>query len=176
MTLPVSLRYGQVKWAAVSAHADSASDPDALPDAIPVTGSVTFTPSARVFLIIDDNPVTVIATDVTYQLGDDGVLRDSQGNDTVTLLANDSPYTTPTGWTWIVSYRLNNGLARGAFPFKLSAGEIVDLTRVSPVSASGGVPIIQGPQGDPGPSGSSPDFDDSVDFVVVIENALSNSG
>lgn len=149
-TLPADLAYGQVKWTAVSPAADTGIDPDALPDPVAVTGTVTFTPSAKVLLATAGNPVTVIGRDLTYDLGADGVLRDAQGHDTITLVATDSPGVTPTGWTWTVSYRLNDGLTRGSFAFALPAGSTVDLTTAAPVTASGGTPITQGPPGPPG--------------------------
>jgi hypothetical protein len=158
-TLPTALAYGTVTWTAVQPVADT-TDPDALPDPVPVTGTVTFTPSASVLLAAGAPPVTVIAAPLTYQLADDGTLRDPAGNPGVTLVATDSPGVTPTGWTWTASYRLNNGLARGSFSFALPAGETVDLTTVAPVTGSGGTPVIQGPpgpQGDPGPAGTVPD-------------------
>jgi hypothetical protein len=158
-TLPTALAYGTVTWTAVQPVADT-TDPDALPDPVPVTGTVTFTPSASVLLATGAPPVTVIAAPLTYQLADDGTLRDPAGNPGVTLVATDSPGVTPTGWTWTASYRLNNGLARGSFSFALPAGETVDLTTVAPVTGSGGTPVIQGPpgpQGDPGPAGTVPD-------------------
>lgn len=150
MALPSALKYGLVKWHAVSAVADTTADPDALPDAVPVSGKVTFTPSVSVLLVMGDDPVTVMATAVTYNVGPDGVLRDAQGNDGVMLLATDSPGVTPANWTWSVSYNLNNGASRGSFAFRLASGDQVDLTKVSPVSSSPGVQIIQGPAGPPG--------------------------
>lgn len=154
MTLPLTLRYGQVKWTAVSVFADTPDDPNALPDPVPVTGTVTFTPSATVLLDTGDSPVTVMAMPVTCNMGDDGVLRDAQGNDNITLLATDAPDITPTDWTWQVSYRLNGGASRGSFSFRLPAGTTVDLSRVAPVSSSNGVAIIQGLKGDKGDPGS----------------------
>jgi hypothetical protein len=152
MALPAAVQYGQVTWTAVSAVADSA-DPDAAPDAVPVTGSVTFTPSARVLLAAGVQPVTVFATSPSYDLDSAGVLRDSSGRPAVTLVATDSPGLNPAGWTWTASYRLNDGLVRGSFSFALPAGATVDLTTVAPVSAANGVPVVQGPQGEPGPQG-----------------------
>lgn len=147
MALPTTLTYGVVKWHAVSAVADTSLDPDALPNAVPVSGKVTFTPSATVLLSMGDEAVTVMATAVTYNMGPDGILRDAQGNDGVTLLATDSPNVTPINWTWNVSYQLDSGAARGAFDFSLVTAAVIDLTRIAPVAASGGVPVIQGTPG-----------------------------
>jgi len=146
--LPV--QYGQVRWQAVSGTADG-NDPDSLPDAVPVTGQLTFTASVPVLLAPGAAiPVSVFLTPVTYDLDNQGVLRDKQGNDLINLVATDSPGLTPTGWTWQVTYRLNDGLTRGSFSFDLPAGTVVDLTTVSPVSTANGAAIIQGPPGPPG--------------------------
>jgi len=148
VALPDAVDYGQVRWHAVTAAADGV-DVDGDPDAIPVTGTVKFTPSATVLLATEGaDPITVFATTVTYTIDADGILRDSQGRALITLVATDSPGLTPTGWTWKATYNLNGGVSRGSFSFALPAGTVVDLTRVSPVSSSNGVPIIQGPPGD----------------------------
>jgi hypothetical protein len=152
VALPSAVEYGQVRWRAVTAGADG-GDVDAEPDAIPVTGTVKFTPSAPVLLAPDaDEPITVFPLTVTYTIDSDGILRDSQGRDLITLVATDSADLTPTGWQWKATYNLNGGISRGSFSFDLPAGTVVDLTRVSPVSSSNGTPIIQGPQGPPGGS------------------------
>jgi len=155
MTLPTSALYGTVRWRAVSAAADG-TDADEQPDAIPVTGSVTFTLSAPVLLAAEGpEPVTVFAPAVTYQLDARGVLRDAQGRDLITLVATDSPGLNPTGTpekplTWQVAYRLNDGLVRGSFSFELPAGTTVDLTTVAPVPSSSGASIVRGPGVAPG--------------------------
>src|SRR5439155_1661115 len=92
--------------------------------------------------------------DVSATVGDDGVLRDSQGRAGVFLVATDSPNVTPTDWTWTVAYRLHDGASRGNFAFKLPGGSVVNLTAATPVSASGGTSIIQGPPGPAGPPGT----------------------
>ena len=139
MALPDAVDYGQVRWHAVTAAADGV-DVDGDPDAIPVTGTVKFTPSATVLLATEGaDPITVFATTVTYTIDADGILRDSQGRALITLVATDSPGLTPTGWTWKATYNLNGGVSRGSFSFALPAGTVVDLTRVSPVSSSNGM-------------------------------------
>jgi hypothetical protein len=94
----------------------------------------------------------VFGTTVTYDIDDDGVLRDSEGRDLISLVATDSAGLTPQDWTWRATYTLDGGAARGSFSFALPAGTVVDLTTVSPVSSSNGTPVIQGPQGPPGGS------------------------
>lgn len=154
MALPDGVQYGQVKWQGITAAADG-EDEDGNPDAVPVSGSVTFRLAADFLLSPGGvNPVTVFTPPVTYQMTD-GVLRDSQGRSLITLVATDSPGLTPTSTpdkplTWTADYRLDGGISRGSFSFELPANTVVDLTTVSPVAASGGTQIIQGPKGDPG--------------------------
>jgi hypothetical protein len=153
VALPAAVQYGQVTWKAVLATADGV-DVDGNPDAVPVTGTVKFTPSATVLLATGEvPPVTVFGTTLTYTLDSSGVLRDSEGRSSITLVATDSAGLTPVGWTWDVTYLLNGGASRGSFSFSLPAGTVVDLTSVAPVTASGGVPVIQGPAGPAGPTG-----------------------
>lgn len=150
MPLPASLQYGQVMWTAVLAGADG-SDADGLPDASTPTGEVEFRPSTSPLLATaGPTPVTVFATPVTYQLDSSGTLRDSEGRDTISLVATNSAGVTPVGWTWTCTYRLDGGITRGSFSFSLPANTTVDLTTVAPVAESNGVPIIQGPPGIPG--------------------------
>lgn len=147
MPLPDGVAYGRVSWRAVSAVADGTDDDD-LPDAVPVAGKVTFTPSARVLLATGATPpITVFSTSVTYELDSTGVLRDSSGRDSITLLATDSPGLNPTGWTWTAEYLLNGGAARGSFAFELPAGTQIDLTTVAPVGANNGTTITRGERG-----------------------------
>ena len=148
MALPAGVKYGQVKWKALAANADG-GDADALPDAVPVSGTVVFRPSAAPLITSTDlaNPVTVFPTAITYQLDTDGVLRDGQGRDYVTLLATNSSDMSPVNWTWQVVYNLNGGLLLGSFSFALPANSVVDLTTVAPVGSSNGTPIIMGPSG-----------------------------
>jgi hypothetical protein len=173
VALPAAVDYGQVKWRAVSAIADGI-DADGEPDATAVTGTVKFAPSATVLLAVDEaDPITVFGTTVTYSLDSDGVLRDSQGRDLITLVATDSAGLSPQGWTWRATYTLDGGASRGSFSFALPAGTVVDLTTVAPVSASNGVAIIQGPQGPPGPAGPS---SSNVGTIDAADYGLTTGG
>jgi hypothetical protein len=148
VTLPSPIAYGTVKAKLVTFIVDTA-DVDATPDQVPVTGQVRFVPSAPLLLAGGATPTTVITATQTYNLDSSGVLRDAQGRDGVTLVATDSAVN-PTGWTWTAHFLLHGGLTRAPFSFTLPAGSTVDLTTVAPVTASNGVPVIQGPPGPPG--------------------------
>jgi hypothetical protein len=162
------MQYGKVTWRAVQAIADG-PDLDALPDARPVTGSITFAPSVPVLYVQGvANPTSVFPTATTYMLATDGTLKDAQGRTGVYLLATDTAGINPPDWHWTATFNLNNGAARGTIIFKLSSGETVDLTDEVPlVTGSDGVLIVRGPKGDPGMAGidwnqitNKPDFSD----------------
>lgn len=172
MALPDAVRYGKVRWYATAAVADGI-DSDGNPDAVAVTGSVTFTLATPYLLATGgQHPATVFATFVTYDVVardvtvtdvDDsgnavtstvtyGVLQDDQFRDEITMVATDSPGLNPRSTpgkplTWTATYKLNNGLTRGSFSFELPAGTTVDLTTVAPVPSSSGTAIVQGPAG-----------------------------
>lgn len=181
MALPDGVQYGTVSWTAVAPVADGA-DVDGLPDAVPVAGTVTFTPSATVLLATGDAPVTVLSVPVTYTLDADGVLRDSQGRAQISLVATDSAGLNPTGWTWRADYRLSpvdgQAVQRGSFSFALPAGTNVDLTTVAPVASSNGVAIIRGEKGDPGSAYPlvTGDAGDTAIAGLVEDDASATSG
>ena len=134
MTLPAPITYGQVRWRVLSAVPDTA-DVDALPDVLPVTGFVTFTPSAPKLLAGGVSPATILPVPLRYDLDVAGVLRDAQGRDLITLPATDAPDVSPTGWTWRVDGRFGT-LPLQSFSFALPTGAVVDLTTVAPLPAS----------------------------------------
>ena len=154
LPLPTNLQFGTVTWTAVAAVADGV-DADHNPDPSPVSGTVTFTPTAKGPLLSippAGQAVTVFPDAVTCTVTN-GSLLDPQGNPDPILVATDSAYVTPTDWEWTATYKLNSGRTRGSFSFKLPAGTTVDLTTVAPVSVSGGVQITQGPAGPVGATG-----------------------
>ena len=151
MTLPAAIQYGQIRWKAVQSTADG-SDVDALPDPVPVTGSVTF--DLRVpLLTVGTDPTTVFVSPHTYHFDLTGVLRDAEGRELISLIATDSEDVSPQGMTWRAIPHITSGPRMEPFYFDLPAGTVVDLTEVMPLPASNGVPIVRGPQGDPGPQG-----------------------
>lgn len=155
MPLPDAVDYGQVRWHAIQADVDS-GDADAEPDAVPVTGTVTFELSVPVLLAQGGpDPVTIFARPIVGTLGLDGILRDDEGRDTITLIATDSPSLNPQSTpskplTWKATPKLHGGLKMDPFSFELPAGTTVDLTDVTRIPVSTGTPITRGPKGDPG--------------------------
>lgn len=128
--LPSPLSYGTVVGTFVQAVADSA-DPDTNPDALPMIGTVEFTPSVAAILVPTATPpTTVLPQKITKVL-------DSSGHFQVTLLATDDPDMQPTGWTYSVRF-VFTGVIYQAFNIAVPGGQTIDLTLAAPVPASSG--------------------------------------
>lgn len=133
--------------------ADSA-DGDDLPDFVPMTGSGTIWP----------NITTVSNTQVgyksTYFNSTIPVVVDADGdlsrNDVKYVkVLTDSPELNSTDFNYSILLNLaaqgeSNFRQYGPFTFPVTPGGTVDLADFVPVSASSGVPMIQGPRGEPG--------------------------
>lgn len=131
-----------------------------------VDGEITFRPSPQ-RLTVPEAPAMILPSVVVATTNVDGVLW-SDGAPGVTLIATDDESVQPHGWTWQVAFDFRG--KRWApqpfqFSFELATGATVDLAEVTPVAASNGESIIQGPPGEPG-AGASPS---SVDLAAIIE-------
>lgn len=147
MTLPSTLQFGQVQdWGGVLGPS---LDDDNLPDVEAVKGTVTFTPSVPVQLV-SDLPRSRWLTIRPFQFGydGDGVLRDAQDNDGVTLIATDSAGLSRQDWTWVATFGFADGVTRPPVIFKLPTGTVVDLTDQTPVQESTGVAVTRGLPGE----------------------------
>ncbi len=150
MPLSQYLLYGTVRDTFVGGIADVDSDPLNIPDLVGVQGTVTFTPSVSLlgFPIVPET-LAMLPVVATYDPSGSGQLT-LDGQPFVKLYATDNPYTTRVTWTWTVSFSVTvNGIsvARPGFSFSLPSASNVDLTSLSPVTTSNGVPVIVGPQG-----------------------------
>lgn len=151
------LSYGTVVGRFVAGVADSV-DVGVAPDALPMSGTVTFTATAPVLRVVNatPDPATVFPQSIVATLDSEGYLT-WNGERGVNLWATDDPDTNPVGWQWKVSFALMLGTT--AIPylgwnFDLPAGTTVDLTEVSPlVTPSPGTIITKGETGDQGPQG-----------------------
>lgn len=164
--LPSNVTYGTVVGQFIASVTDSVTDLDYNPDAVPVSGTITFTPSANHVKNISaqPNPVAILKTPITGVLDEEGYLCSKQIDpDTgkmrrgINLIANDSTDMNPVGWNYKVTYNLsyNNFQIAGPAPHSIDvlSGEIVDLVTESPVPSANGVAIVRGEKGDPGPPG-----------------------
>lgn len=156
MALPSNISYGTVTGQFLAAVADGPDD-DKLPEGIPMSGTVTFTPSTPYVYNFgaSPNPVTIIKTSIVCQLDSEGYLCSPYKSVTsplsrgVTLVATDDPDITPSGWTWTAIYNLTdpNGM-RVNMPnhsFLVPGNQTVDLTTAAPLISSGGTIITRGP-------------------------------
>ncbi|WP_326600478.1 phage upper tail fiber protein [Rhodococcus sp. PD04] len=135
------------------------------PDAVPLTGSVTFTPRAPRLLVRTATPDPVVAfpTAIEVQLDESGYLTHN-GKRGVFLLA-PSAAVNPPDWTYRVRFNLQlNGIpvstpdiedlelveyVPGPDPLDPDAGSTaIDLALAAPVLPSSGTPVVRGPAGD----------------------------
>lgn len=124
--LPEQVAYFHVKWKGLAATPDTA-DADALPDAVPVTGTVTLTPSHKDITVPNAvPPVTVFLRPVPCVI-DGGVMKDEQGHEQVPLVY-------APGLRWTATFALSDGDAHEPITFSGAPGAVVDL--------SGSVPLI----------------------------------
>ncbi len=153
MATPSTLSFGT----AIGQFLVSASDGvdiDALPDAVPASGTVTFTPSAGVVLDYSTtpNPSAILKDKITCTLDAEGYLVGPNGVRGVKLIATDNPVLQPAGWTWNITYDLKT--AEGTRLRTLTsqsilvpAGTTVDLITAMPIAESKGVFITKGEKG-----------------------------
>ena len=149
MTLPTPSvsTFGKVILRAAVVRGDG-TDSDSNPDYIAAAGTkVTFTPSVTPIRILEpDFPLTAWQESVVAFVDSDGVLRDSQGNEGVWLLATDNVDTDPVNWVWRVKIQSPGSKKAITFPLDVLGGEVHDLTLVTPsqttVTTSGYTPTV----------------------------------
>lgn len=79
LQLPSELKYGYVEAQIILAVADTAADPDRLPDAQPASGTITLTPVESKRLYTESGPPVLVGKhSITGTLDSHGRLRDSQ--------------------------------------------------------------------------------------------------
>lgn len=98
--LPSSYTYGKVVCRIVHAVADTPEDEDALPQARPASGTVTFTPLENKRRVTDtDYPAFVLHENITVSLSSTGRIIDSEGRVGVWLYTGQ----------WRVAFELEGG-------------------------------------------------------------------
>lgn len=139
-------------------------DADTQPDLSPVAGTVRLrcTAGQPMFYRSGSDPaIGLIVRDHLLTFNADGDLTDTDGSTFVDLLATNSPLITPTDFQWEATFELvvpasGERLSIPSFRFSVPTGADVDLVAVTPVSASNGTPIVQGPAGPTGPPATNP--------------------
>ena len=156
MATPSTLSYGIVVGQFLVSASDSA-DADALPDAVPASGTVTFTPSAGVVLDYgtNPNPSAILRKPIVASLDPQGYLIGADGLRGVRLIATDNPTVKPVGWTWVATYALkdpegNDLRSLTTQPFLVPSGTTTDLIVAMPIEESKGVFLSKGDKGDKG--------------------------
>lgn len=124
-------------------------------DVLPVTGKITFTPSAP--RLINAFEGMIIPTSAS------SVNLDANGDAVVTLMATDDPDQNPVDWTYTVSFALDNATV-DSFSISVPEGSDQELADITPVPQAGGTYYLTGeagPTGATGPAGADaalPDY------------------
>lgn len=154
-SLPASVSYGKVVGRFLLAVGDNlgGSDPDLYPDAVPAQGYVTFNAAPDYVLNTSSGDYTTIYLDtIVCTLDANGYIIDPANQLGVWLVATDDPDNNPTDWTYTVTVTITNSpTTPKTFSITVPAGSTQDITLITPVSDSTGVPTIVGP---PGPANS----------------------
>lgn len=141
LPLPASLEYGRVTGRIIRGVGDTTDDADSLPEGVAIPGlKITFAPSAA--RIVADATV-VLPAPVECACDESGYLTYG-GEQGVQLIATDSG--SPSGWTWRATIFAPT-IPAWSFDFELATGQVVDLSTVTPVPASGGAAIVRGEPG-----------------------------
>lgn len=186
--LPSNVNYGMVVGQFVASVSDG-EDPGFEPDATPMEGTVTFTPSVPLVRNVEasPNPVTIVKTAITGIIDDEGYLCTPQIDPNtnkyrrgITLVANDDEDLEPVGWNWVVTYRFKlNGWDVAGPPqhgLDVLTGQEVDLTEAIPVTVSNGQPIIRGPKGEKGDKGDQGVIGKTPALTVGQVNTVTTPG
>lgn len=153
----MTMEYGTITGRLVAAVADTTDDPDVNPDIVPISGTVTFTPSVKAILVVSED-ITVVPAPIVAALDANGYVS-LNGMQGVTVLATNSTYYNPTGWTYRVSF--DNLSANGrrvtfdSYNIEVPVGANVDLSFVTPITGSTGTAIVRGEKGDKGDTGAT---------------------
>lgn len=136
--VPETIEHGRVTWTGFQAVADT-DDPGQVPDMLPVSGTVTFSPGAAHAIslpVVTADGVMFVRRVVASIV--DGVLVDADGNPGVPLVASSLNEATPGYFSWYASFTID-GVPRMAWPstveFSLPAGDTVDLKDLAPLPA-----------------------------------------
>lgn len=152
------LKYGRVLGRYGATGADSAEDPDALPDTILMTGTCTFTPLVDFLLVptASPKPTTIVPVPITVELTNGEIWHN--GLEGVWLNATDDPATNPTNWFWRVSFALEYNMVPitlAGFKFSVPANVDTHLTTATPIIVTQALLTIAGPIGPAGPAGDT---------------------
>lgn len=139
------LTYGTVTGRFVAITSDSAEDPDTEPEAVALTGTVQFVPSARVVSIATAvPPTTAFPQPIDAELDSEGyIIRN--GVRGVKLLATDNAFTNPTNFKWTAVFNMalpgGSPISYASKPITVPANVTIDITLAGTATADGGTMI-----------------------------------
>lgn len=153
MANPPNLNYCKITGNFKAFIADN-QDSDDLPDFVPMSGTGQIWPNVTMTKNTQVNyKSTYFNSPISIIVDEDGDL--SQGGRKYVMVLAQSDNLNPSQFNYSIMlnlYAQGEGSSRqyGPFAFDVVPGGEVDITDVIPVSAYGGNPIVQGPQGEPG--------------------------
>lgn len=130
------------------------NDPDDLPDFVAMEGTGEIYPNVDVAKnTAAGQKSTYFSAPIRVTLDGDGDL--SQGGRKYVMVLAPSPDITPQGFTYTIRMDLTVPVTKekktfGPYSFNVTPGGEINLADIVPVAASAGVPVTQGPKGDPG--------------------------
>ena len=140
-------------------------DPDLRPDIIPLSGTITLTPTVPYIKI--NGTVLQIAT-ITAQVVN-GVVVNPDGSEGISILSTDVENDTITNWGWRATFKIPE-VRITPVSFYAVKDEVIDLANLT--SGITGLPIetVSGPKGDkgdPGEDGHTPEITFDGTTIVV---------
>lgn len=140
--LPVNLTYGQVGGRFLLAVMDK-GDTGREPDGQAASGKIRFTPAPGHVINATSTPAPtfVVPRTIECSLDSDGYLIDGQSARDVWLVAGDNPNTTPTNWTYKVTFDLV-GVTIPPFDLLVQGGVRKDLALAAPQPSTPGTTVV----------------------------------
>lgn len=140
--VPDQIGYGEVTGRFVSFRADG-TDVGEVPDEVPLSGTVTLTPSVNLVRFPTLEPPRIAAiSSVTAQVVN-GDLKAPDGTGGLFVIATDQPLGQPDKVQWKATFNLAGAVVQpGAVTFDVPAGGVVDLTTVIPATPAPGTVTV----------------------------------
>lgn len=140
--VPAEISYGQITGRFVTFRADG---PDAgdTPDEVPLSGTVTLTPSVNLvrFPTLDPPRIAAISS-ITAQVVS-GELKSPDGTGGLFVIATDQPLGQPDTVQWKATFNLAGASTQPApVTFNVPAGGVVDLVTVIPAAPAPGTVTV----------------------------------
>lgn len=140
--VPDQISYGEVTGRFVSFRADG-PDVGEVPDEVPLSGTVTLTPSVNLVRFPTLEPPRIAAiSSVTAQVVN-GDLKAPDGTGGVFVIATDQPLGQPDKVQWKATFNLAGAASQpAAVTFDVPAGGVVDLVTVLPATPTPGTVVV----------------------------------